>query len=168
MCYIFRISQHFSKKVRSKANCKSEIYSKSLKNICQFPWQFLNCCFLNFKEVKRSRHHSKMDFEMKKCLKHYLKENGLFPKIDQTNSRDLDKIIHHEITIDTFHILEYERKHNWQFFNVFSPQKYLVLYRTFQPIYAILSSKMANSEIGSSSKYLKTNFARNMIIQPWG
>ena len=72
-----------------------------------------------------------MDFEMKKCLKHYMKENGLFPKIDQANARDLDKIIHHEIIIDTFHILEYERKHNWQFFNVFSPQKYLVLFVSY-------------------------------------
>lgn len=69
-----------------------------------------------------------MDFEMKKCLKHYMKENGLFPKIDQANARDLDKIIHHEIIIDTFHILEYERKHNWQFCNLFSPLKYLVSY----------------------------------------
>ena len=41
-----------------------------------------------------------------------MKENGLFPKIDQANARDLDKIIHHEIIIDTFHILEYERKLN--------------------------------------------------------
>ena len=52
------------------------------------------------------------DFDMKRSLVDYIKQNNFLPKLESEQVSQ-EKLIHHVIEIDTIKILEYERKYNF-------------------------------------------------------
>ena len=57
------------------------------------------------------------DFDMKRSLVDYIKQNNFLPKLESEQVSQ-EKLIHHVIEIDTIKILEYERKYNSSIFEI--------------------------------------------------
>ena len=57
------------------------------------------------------------DFDMKRSLVDYIKQNNFLPKLESEQVSQ-EKLIHHVIEIDTIKILEYERKYNFSIFEI--------------------------------------------------
>ena len=70
------------------------------------------------------------DFDMKRSLVDYIKQNNFLPKLESEQVSQ-EKLIHHVIEIDTIKILEYERKYNFSIFEIVVKIWHWLLYDIF-------------------------------------
>ena len=90
------------------------------------------------------------DFDMKRSLVEYIKQNNFLPKLE-SDQVSLEKLIHHIIEIDTMKILEYERKSNSSIYEL-EKSKCDFITSILQLCCAISSLKMEIKELGYFNK----------------
>ena len=90
------------------------------------------------------------DFDMKRSLVEYIKQNNFLPKLE-SDQVSLEKLIHHIIEIDTMKILEYERKYKFSIYDLKKSQT-VIFTLILQLCCAISSLKMEIKELGYFNK----------------